>query len=192
MRKAQNNLRNRHVDADFTFATKAFLRDIVGLFGPKSLFVLSVDDKAKVPIGVIAATKQSPLAMHVSYEIRLPDHDFVKPTKHKLTPSVYAGCEIRFPSSRGDPEISSSGPTYVAVSSGKHVSSTAYSHGKDFNHVMEMKEFEDLVKIGDVTKPIAIILCDGGPGENPRFPKTSMFQPNIFRSITSTSCLYPH
>ena len=136
------------------------------------MFVLSVDDKAKVPIGVTAATKQSPLVMHVSYEIRLPDHDIVKATKHKLTPSVYAGCEIRSPSSRGDPEISYSGPTYVAIRSGKHDSSTAYSHGKDFNHVMEMKEFEDLVKIGDVTKPIAIIPCDGGPDENPRFPKT--------------------
>ena len=49
------------------------------------MFVLSVDDKA-----VTAATKQSPLVMHVSYEICLPDHNFVKATKHKLTPSVYA------------------------------------------------------------------------------------------------------
>ena len=41
-----------------------------------------------------AATKQTPLAMHISDEVRLPDHDFVKATKHKLTPSVYAGCEL--------------------------------------------------------------------------------------------------
>ena len=110
-----------------------------------------------------AATKQAPLVMHVSYEIRLPNHDFVKAIKHKLTPSVYAGCEIRSPSAWADPEISYSGPTYVAIRSGKHDSNTVYSHGKDFNHVMEMKEFQELMKVNDVTKPIAIILYDGGP-----------------------------
>ena len=41
---------------------------------------MSVDDKVKVPIGVNAVTKQAQLIMHVSYEIRLPDHDLVKTT----------------------------------------------------------------------------------------------------------------
>ena len=172
LRKAKNNLRNRHKDADFTFTTKKQLRDVVSMFGKKSVFVISIDDKAKVPIGVTAVTKQAPLVMHVSYEVRLPDHDFVKATKHKLTPSVYAGCEIRSTSAHGHPEISYSGPTYIAIRSGKHDSSTAYSHGKDFDHVMEMDEFKEILKVDDVAKPIAIILCDGGPDENPRFPKT--------------------
>ena len=57
LHKAQDNLRNRHKDADFTFATKQFLQDIVALFGSKSVFVISVDDKVKVLIGVTAATK---------------------------------------------------------------------------------------------------------------------------------------
>ena len=51
------------------------MRDIVFLFGSDNVFVLSVDDKAKVPIGVTAVTKQVPLIAHVSYEIRLPDHE---------------------------------------------------------------------------------------------------------------------
>ena len=92
------------------FRSKGKMRDIVSLFG-SDVFALSVDDKAKVPIGVTAVTKQAPLIMHVSYKIRLPDHDFVKATKHKLTPSVYAACEIKAPSSRADPEITYSGPT---------------------------------------------------------------------------------
>ena len=175
LRKAQNNLRNRHKDADFMFATKEFLQDIVALFGSKSMFVISVDDKAKVPIGMKAATKQVPLVMYVSYEIRLPDRDFVKATKHKLMPSVYTGCEIRSPSVWVYPEISYSGLTYVVIRSGKHDSSTAYSQGKDFNNVMEMKEFQELMKVNNVTKPIAIILCDGGPDENPRFLKPYTF-----------------
>ena len=54
--------------------------DIVSLFGSYNVFVLSVEENTKVPIGVTAVTKQAPLIMHVSYEIRLPDHDFVKAT----------------------------------------------------------------------------------------------------------------
>ena len=146
------------MNPDFTFPAKQFLQDIVALFGSKSVFVISVDDKANVPIGVTAAIKQAPLVMHISYEIRLPNYGFVKATKHKLTPSVYAGCEIRSPSAWADLEISYSESTYVAIRSGKHDSSTAYSHGKDFSHVMEMKEFQELVKVDGVTKPVARFL----------------------------------
>ena len=78
------------------------------------------------PISVTAATKQASLVMHVSYEIRLPDHNFMKATKHKLTPLVYAGCEIRSPSAWTDPEISYSGPNYIAIRSRKHDSSTQH------------------------------------------------------------------
>ena len=134
-------MRNRRADADFTFAIKKQMRDIVFLFG-SDVFVLSVDGKAKVPIGVTAVTKQVPLIAHVSYEIRLPDHEFVKATKHKSTPSVYAACEIKPPSSRADPEITYSGPTYIALKSGKHESSTAYTYGRDFDHLLGLKEFD--------------------------------------------------
>ena len=103
----------------------------------------------------------------------MPDHDFVKATQHKLCPSVYAGCEIRPTSARGDPEITYSGPTYIAVRSGKHESSTAYTHGRDIRHVLELNEFAGLVKNEEgIVKPIAIFLSDGGADENPRFPRT--------------------
>ena len=94
LRKTKNTLRDRHADPDFTFVIKRQMRDIVSLF-ESDVFVLSADNKAKVPIGVTAVVKQAPLIMHASYEIRLPDHNFVKATKHKLTPSVYATCEIK-------------------------------------------------------------------------------------------------
>ena len=64
--KAKNTLQNRHDDANFTFATKRYLQDIASLLGPENVFVLSVDDKAKAPVGVTAATKQSPLNQLVS------------------------------------------------------------------------------------------------------------------------------
>ena len=107
--------------------------------------------------------------MHVDYEIRLPDHDFVKATKHKLTPSVYAACEIRSTSSKTVPEISYSGPTYIAIRSGKHDSSTAYSHGRDFDYALELEEFQSVVKNEGEIKPVATIFSGGGPEG---FPKT--------------------
>ena len=60
----------------------------------------------KVPIGITAANKQSPLIVHVDYEMCLPDHDFVKSSKHKLTLSVYSACEICTTSSKVALEIS--------------------------------------------------------------------------------------
>jgi hypothetical protein len=172
IRRAKNNLRRKHVDADFTFATKEYLKNIASMFGPDSVFVLSVDDKAKVPLGITAATKQAPMIMHMTYEVRLPDHDFVVAPSHKLTPSVYAACEIKKSSSKSDYHISYSGPMHIAIRSGKHDSSTAYSHGRDFDQLMTLEEFSGIAKKDGHVKPIVIAFVDGGPDENPRFPKT--------------------
>ena len=62
---------NRHADADFTFAIERQMRDIVSLFGPDNVFVFSVDDKGKVPIGVTAVTKQCMWAMKINYQIMI-------------------------------------------------------------------------------------------------------------------------
>ena len=51
-----STLRNSHADADFTFAIKRKMRNILSLFGSDNVSVLSVDDKAKVSIGVTAET----------------------------------------------------------------------------------------------------------------------------------------
>ena len=136
------------------------------------MFVLSVDDKAKVAIGVTATAKQSPLLMHVTYEFWLPDHDFVKASKHKITPSVYVVAKICPTSSRSVKEISYSGPAYIAICSAKHDSSTPYSHGCDFDHILQVEQFQSIVKHDGEVKPVAMFLSDGGPDENPRFPKT--------------------
>ena len=50
IRRAKNNIRARHQDANFTFSIK-HLKQVASFFGSKNAFVLSVDDKAKVPIG---------------------------------------------------------------------------------------------------------------------------------------------
>ena len=53
IRKTQNNLRNRHEDANFFFTTKQYMKNIGSLFGAENVFVLSADDKENVPIGLM-------------------------------------------------------------------------------------------------------------------------------------------
>ena len=133
---------------------------------------ISVDDKAKVPISFISAIEQAPLMMHVNYEIILPDHDFAKAAKHKLTPFVHPACEMKSHSSKADPEITYSGPTYIAIRSGKYDSSTAHTHCRYIDHLLDLEEIKEIVESGNSVKPIFVIFCDSGPGEDLRFPKT--------------------
>ena len=58
-------------------------------------FQFFLDDKARVPIGLTAANKQSPLMIHVEYRVQLSDHDFVLAKSHKLVPSVIAAVEVK-------------------------------------------------------------------------------------------------
>ena len=69
IRKATNNPRKKHVDVDFTFANKTFLQDITILFGSESVFVVSINNKAKLPLGITVATRQAQLVMHMEYEV---------------------------------------------------------------------------------------------------------------------------
>ena len=93
---------------------------------------------------------------------------------------MYSACENRTTSSKVAPEISYSGPTYIAIHSGNHDSSTAYSHGRDL--VLKLEEFLNIVKNEGEVKPVGIIFSDGGPDENLRF--------YILRSINLTRFLF--
>ena len=144
------------------------MKDLASVFGNNCVFYLSQDDKCKVPLGLPAARVQAPMLMHLDYRIRLPDHDWTVAPRHQLTPSVYAACLL---ASNGD--VGHSGPTYIAIRSSKHDLSTAETHADDFDRLVCLKEFEKAARNdkGQV-KPIVITTVDGGPDENPRFPKT--------------------
>jgi len=101
------------------------------MLGPDEVCFISQDDKCRVPIGLVAANKQSPLLMHVEYKVSLPDHDWVVAARHKLIPSVYAGIEIHRNGLGNRDAVGFSGPTFIAIRSGKHSASTALSHGFD-------------------------------------------------------------
>ncbi|KAL9693760.1 hypothetical protein quinque_013045 [Culex quinquefasciatus] len=148
------------------------LDEVASFFGPTEVAKLSIDDKARVPLGIAAATAQAPLLMHMEYRVRLPDHDWVVADRHKLIPSVYAGVAIKKDGFGDKGAVSYSGPTHVSVRSGKHSKSTAYSHARDLDHVFSLEEFKCLVKTPDgQPKPILILTVDGGPDENPRYQK---------------------
>lgn len=135
--------------------------------------IVSCDDKARVPIGTTAVHSQSPLVMHMEYQVKLPDHDFVVANRHKLIPSVYGGLVIQKKFFGEKQAVSYSGPTYCAIRSGKHDSSTAESHAEDFDHLYDIPAFKNILyRDNDTKKPVCIILSDGGPDENPRFIKT--------------------
>ncbi|CAF1291047.1 unnamed protein product [Rotaria sordida] len=168
LRRAQNDEHGKHEDGHFATATIRYMKDLASIFGNDCVFYLSQDDKCKVPLGLPAAKVQAPMLMHLDYRVRLPDHDWTVAPRHQLTPSVYAAC---FLSEEGD--LGYSGPTYVAIRSAKHEFSSAESHALDFDRLICLKEFEEVARdeTGQV-KPILIVTVDGGPDENPRFPKT--------------------
>jgi len=86
--RAQNDDHAKHVDGEFCTATITHLEELSSILGPKEVCSIGQNDKCRVPIGVTAANKQSPLLMHVEYRISLPDHDWVVADQHKLIASV--------------------------------------------------------------------------------------------------------
>lgn len=83
----------------------------------------------------------------------------------------------------GQPQaVGYSGPTYIAIRSGKHSSSTANTHAQDFETLLELEEFQPLAKTGTgLVKPVVIITVDGGPDENPRYQKVIGFAIQHFK-----------
>ncbi|KAJ1531396.1 hypothetical protein ONE63_000077 [Megalurothrips usitatus] len=168
--RAQADRYRDHQDQHFCRATINALEVVASILGPEQVIFISQDDKAKVPIGKTAAKLQAPLLMHIKYKVRLDDHDFVVGERRQLTPSVYAAMTIKKDCMGKREAVSYSGPTFIAIRSGKHSSSTASTHAKDLKDVLGMEEFRALTVSQDgKPKPVVMISVDGGPDENPRY-----------------------
>ena len=68
-------------------------RELASLFSDENVFFLSVDGKARVPLGLPMSKKQTAILMYLEHRVKLTDHDFPNGENHKLIQSVYAGCE---------------------------------------------------------------------------------------------------
>ncbi|CAF3483867.1 unnamed protein product [Rotaria sp. Silwood1] len=73
------------------------------------------------------------------------------------------------------------GPTFAAIRSGKHDHSSALGHAKDSDTMVQLPEFEKAALIDGILKPVVIISVDGGPDENPRYPKTIQAATILFK-----------
>ena len=112
---AQNSKHADHISQYFARSSIRSLEEIATVLGPDEVIFHSMDDKAKVPIGVTAANKQTPLLMHMEYQVTLPDHDFVVGSKHKLIPSVIGDMKVGKSKDLTNDGVTYSGPTYIAI-----------------------------------------------------------------------------
>ena len=102
------------------------LFDVCELFGPNSVLVLSIEDKARVKLDLAAASSPSPMLMSLDYKVWLLDHFFVVGERHSLMRSVHRVCDIN---EKG--LLTYSGDTFIRIRSGKHNPSTPYTHAYD-------------------------------------------------------------
>lgn len=168
--RPENSLRKRNIDRMFAKSMVDDLNEICQLFGRQNVTFMSNDDKARIPLGLAAASLQAPIMMHLEYKVRLPDHDFVVGARHKLIPSVYAECEVR-----EDGNVNYSGATFVRIRSGKHDTSNAYTHAYDMHEIFETGKVK--------RKPILLIETDGAQDEAPRYPKPLACAVHLFRFL---------
>ena len=70
--RPENTLRKKNIDRMFAKSFIDDMRNLDPLFGDDAMVYLSIDDKAKVALGLAAAKLQSPILMHVEYKVNLP------------------------------------------------------------------------------------------------------------------------
>ena len=122
--RSENPKHSSHVGAMITYSTIRHLNEVAGFLGPEEVVFHSQDNKAKVPIGLTAANKQTSLVMHVKYKVKL----IAK--QHKLVSSVTGDMQVKAKTFSSD-ALTYSGPTYIGIRSAKHLESRAYNHLAD-------------------------------------------------------------
>ncbi|CAG8788938.1 24670_t:CDS:2, partial [Gigaspora rosea] len=153
--RSQNAARKRHEDTYFCAFLVRNIKEMVSLLGPQSVLTISQDDKARIPLGLATANKQAPILIRVEYRVELPDHDWVVTEKHKLIPSVYAILEMQSGKYGNAEAITYSGLTFIRICSGKHDTSTAYTHSKDFDDLMSDERLHNFTTTEDgQSKPV--------------------------------------
>ena len=171
--KAQNSKHASHVSTRFARSSIKALEEIATILGPEEVVFHSMDDKAKVPIGITVAEKQTPLLMHMEYQVTLPHHDFIVGSRHKLIPSVVGDMKVVKSKQLTNDGVTYSGPTYIAIRSAKHSGFSAFHHLQDMNKARSLPEFtESFQNQQSKEKKVMIVTVDGGPDENPRYSNT--------------------
>lgn len=104
----------------------------------------------------------------MEYRVKLPDHDWVVGSRHKLIPSVYAIITVNKNGGGETDAVTYSGPTFIAIRSGKHGGTSAQTHAADLDFMISNEAISKFLMPTGIIKPIMIQIVDGGPDENPR------------------------
>ncbi|CAF1129204.1 unnamed protein product [Adineta ricciae] len=170
LRQLQGIELTKHPDYHFVCATLKHIKDLAATFGNDCVFYLIQDNKASVRIGRPAARGQSPLILHLDYQMSTANSTPIPNTvPHQLKPTVYASCIIDEVG-----VVTDAGPTYVSIRSAKHDRMSIDCEEVDFEQVVKLKEFEKTARnhIGEV-KPIIIMNVDNiDPMNYTRFSRT--------------------
>ncbi|CAG8535804.1 31756_t:CDS:2, partial [Racocetra persica] len=135
------------------------------------------------------------ILIRLEYQIELPDHDWVVAERHKLISSVYAILDVHKDKYEQAEAVTYSGSTFIRICSSKHDSSTAYSHGKDFDDLILRTSDEELEKrnfkaAGDVLASVWEDTIINGYQWNQTDPSESLF-PTTTSDPTEASNIFP-
>ncbi|KAF2891436.1 hypothetical protein ILUMI_14737 [Ignelater luminosus] len=175
--RPSNSLRKEHEDTHFCAGQIKHIRDLAELLGPQAVNVLSVDDKARVPLGLPAAPKQAPILIRYERRILMPDHDYPIAKGLKLIPSVIGVLCFK------DWKVSYSGPTCISIRGGAIDSSTAETHRQDLIKYLHHDKMRNYFWSNNWIKPVLAIFSDGGPDEAPRNEKVLQAAVKSFKML---------
>ena len=130
-------------------------RELASLFSAESVFFLSADVKARVPLGLPVSKKQTVILMHIKFRAKRPVFGIPLGEKCKLIPSVYAACE-----KNKDGSVGYNSVTYIAIRNRKHDTSSAASHIEDFRALVSLDEFKEVWLKDSVLKPLLFVSVD--------------------------------
>ena len=165
------------------FSVKNMAEELVCYLGEQQCIFGGSDDKARVPMGIPAASKQTKMMMTMEEPVTLPDHDYVVADRHKIIPAVtgYRVIENEIDFTGKAAGIKYYGPIYVANKSGKHDISDAWSHGIDILRTFELENFKRILFRAGQLKPILIWESDGAADESAKSDKMKKIWLYIFR-----------
>lgn len=147
-------------------SAKVFINDMLEtshMFCPHAAVFLSNNDKGQAPPGLVAASLQAPMLLHLSCKVRLLDHDFVVGERHKLIPSVYGAFNIT-----NNSAVNYSIDTVIRIRSRKHDKSSAESHANDIHELFWLDKISQ--------KSILLMETDGTQDEAPLTPNSWLLQ----------------
>ena len=128
-------------------------------WGQKKLLVI-IDDKAKIPTNITTAKKQTPLVMHIEYQVSMLDYDFFFGSKHKLIRSVISDMK-----DLTNDAVSYSGPTYISVRSAVNSGSLAFYYLCAKNRVHSLPEFTESFEVKSSKEKKVMVVTVENPYE---------------------------